>query len=70
MRTAGQPGLLICPEKISGSPAQVVMSNSFIKLVFLSEPFFLKPGLPQPDKYGIKPEYFFINSPYAVKNKS
>jgi len=51
MRTAGQPGLLICPEKISGSPAQVVMSNSFIKLVFLSEPFFLKPGLPQPDKY-------------------
>ena len=44
-----------------GSPAQVVMSNSFIKLVFLSEPFFLKTGLPQPDKYGIKPEYFFIN---------
>ncbi|GEM_PF-4252807 len=31
------------------------------KISFFIEPFFLKISLPPPDKYGIEPEYFFIN---------
>jgi transcriptional regulator with GAF, ATPase, and Fis domain len=52
--------LLRVLENRVGSPAQVVMSNSFIKFIFFVHPFFFKIRLPQPDSYGIRREYFLL----------